>query len=284
MSARGSLKPKNDFVFGKLFGEPDSRDSLKALLNAILRQDGREPIAEIVVIENRTLDRWRPEDKLGSLDILAELASGEQVNVEMQVANPYNMIPRTIFYAAKLFTRSIKAGQDYEVLRKTIAINLLNFRLLASSDRFHHTFHLRDDVTPHALLTDVMELHFIEFPKFEQTPKDKRNPLHRWLMFMDDQLGEDELKELMAMDSMIEKTEARLEQLSDDPLARELAEARERAIRDWNSSMAGSRKEGREEGKTEIAVKLLKSGMNHDFVAEMTGLTLEQIGRLDAER
>ncbi|MFD0672367.1 PD-(D/E)XK nuclease family transposase [Cohnella sp. GCM10027633] len=35
------LKPKNDFVFGKLFGAQESKRSLLTLLNAILREDGQ---------------------------------------------------------------------------------------------------------------------------------------------------------------------------------------------------------------------------------------------------
>ncbi|XID92004.1 Rpn family recombination-promoting nuclease/putative transposase [Paenibacillaceae bacterium WGS1546] len=184
---------------------------------------------------------------------------------------------------AKLFASSIKPGENYKAVRKTIVINLLDFKLLESA-RFHHTFHFRDDLEPHLLLTDVLEAHFIEFPKFERARKDKRNPLHRWLMFMDEKLSEQELKELTAMDPIIGKTEERLEMLSADDHVRNLAEARDKALRDWNSSMEGSREEGlargRAEGKAEVALKLLRSGMEPKFVAEVTGLSLQEVERM----
>jgi predicted transposase/invertase (TIGR01784 family) len=105
------LKPKNDFIFGRLFGEKESKESLIALLNAILRQDGLDPIVQLKVIDNKQLKKLMMGEKTGSLDIRADLASGEQINIEMQIANRNNMIQRTLFYMAKLFIASIKAGE-----------------------------------------------------------------------------------------------------------------------------------------------------------------------------
>ncbi|XID91693.1 Rpn family recombination-promoting nuclease/putative transposase [Paenibacillaceae bacterium WGS1546] len=298
---RYRLKPKNDFVFGRLFGAQESKESLIALLNAILRQDGSAPIVEITIVGNRTLEKTMLNDKTGSLDILAILEGGERVNIEMQVVNPYNMVQRTLFYMAKLFASSIKPGENYRTIRKTIVINLLDFKLLESA-RFHHTFHFRDDLEPHLLLTDVLEAHFIEFSKFEKAKKDKRNPLHRWLMFMDEKLPAKELKELTEMDPIIGRTEERLEFA--DEHVRRLADARDKALRDWNSSMEGSyeegltrgmaegeakgrvegkaegKAEGEAKGKEEIARNLLRRGMEPAFVAEVTGLSIEAIEKM----
>jgi predicted transposase/invertase (TIGR01784 family) len=277
------LKPKNDFVFGRLFGEKESKDSLISLLNAILRKNGQEAIADLKIIENKQLRKMILDEKTGSLDIRAELASGEQVNIEMQMVNRYNMVRRTLFYMAKLYASSIKSGEDYAKLKKTIAINLLDFEQF-KFERFHSTFHFYEDHENRAMLTDALEVHFIEFPKFERAAKDKRDPLHRWLMFLDEKLPEEELKELMAMDPMIEKTEEKLELLSGDESVRELAEARARALSDWNSSMNGSREEGRAEGKAEVAFRLLQKGMDVEFAAEMTGLSVDEVRRIAAEK
>ncbi|MCD9023881.1 Rpn family recombination-promoting nuclease/putative transposase [Cohnella silvisoli] len=105
------LKPKNDFIFGRLFGEEESKESLIALLNAILRQEKQEQIVDLTVIENKQLKKIMFDEKTGRLDIRADLASGEQINIEMQVVNQYNMIKRTLFYLTKLFVDSIKVGE-----------------------------------------------------------------------------------------------------------------------------------------------------------------------------
>jgi predicted transposase/invertase (TIGR01784 family) len=102
-------------------------------------------------------------------------------------------------------------------------------------------------------------------------------------MFLDEKLPDDELKELMAMDPNIEKAEEKLELLSSDEFMRELAEARARAQSDWVSSMEGSKAEGKAEGKEEVALMLLKKGMDPTFISEVTGLTVQAINRLTRE-
>jgi predicted transposase/invertase (TIGR01784 family) len=281
------LKPKNDFVFGRLFGEKESKESLISLLNAILRQNGNDPIVELKVIENKQLKKQLLNDKTGRLDIRAELESGEQINIEMQIANRHNMTKRTLFYLTKLFTASIKTGEPFEKLKKTIAINLLDFELF-TFERFHSIFHLYEDHEEHVMLTDVLEVHFIEFPKFERVKKDTSIALHRWLLFLDEKLPEEELKELMRMDPAISKTEEHLELLSSDELTRQLAEARGYALSEWHTQMNGSRAEGRAEGKAEgeakgkaiIIARLLKKGMDPAFISEATGLSLTEIERI----
>jgi hypothetical protein len=42
------------------------------------------------------------------------------------------------------------------------------------------------------------------------------NPLHRWLKFFDKMLSEEELKELVEMDSAIKRAEKKLKYLSSD--------------------------------------------------------------------
>jgi predicted transposase/invertase (TIGR01784 family) len=208
----------------------------------------------------------------------------------MQMVNHYNMIKRTLFYLAKLFTASIKAGDDHAKLKKTIVINLIEFELF-EFERFHSTFHFYEDHEQHVMLTDTLEVHFIEFPKFDRIIKDKSDALHRWLLFMDEKLPDDELKELMAMDPIIQKTEEQLELMSSDEFIRDLAEARAKALSDWNSSMAGSRAEGiaigeakgKAEGKAEVVAKLLQKGTDIAFIAEVTGLSVRDIERIIEE-
>ncbi len=277
--AYSRLKPKNDFIFQRLFGERESKGNLIALLNAILKQDGLDPIVELSVLENKELKKLLFSEKTGRLDIRAELASGEQINVEMQIANKHNMEKRTLFYLAKLFTSSIKTGEPFEKLKKTITINLLDYEFLPTA-RFHSTFHFYEDLEKQVRLTDVLEVHFIEFPKFERATKDKSIALHRWLMFLDEKLPEEELKELMAMDRAIEKIEVQLEELSNDEFTRQLAEARGHALSEWNTQILGSKAEGKVEAKVEIVKNLLNKGLDAALISEVSGLSLQEIKRI----
>lgn len=51
------VKPLNDFIFKKLFGEKGNEDILLSFLNAVLKRTCAEPIEEVCIIENKELKR-----------------------------------------------------------------------------------------------------------------------------------------------------------------------------------------------------------------------------------
>jgi hypothetical protein len=66
------MKPKNDFIFQKLFGEEESKSSLISLLNAILGLEGEKRIRKLQVKDNKQLQKETVDDNTGRLDIYAE--------------------------------------------------------------------------------------------------------------------------------------------------------------------------------------------------------------------
>ena len=51
------LKPLNDFIFKKLFGEKGDEPMLLSFLNAILNRTQKEKLTEIEIIENKELTK-----------------------------------------------------------------------------------------------------------------------------------------------------------------------------------------------------------------------------------
>ena len=86
-----NLKPTNDFVFKKLFGEEKNVDILKDLLQSILPE---LKIAKVVVNKDVSLERKLITDKLGILDVMATLNDNTKINIEMQVEDWHNTIER----------------------------------------------------------------------------------------------------------------------------------------------------------------------------------------------
>src|SRR5690606_27491736 len=139
------------------------------------------------------------------------------------------------------------------------------------------------------MLTDMWELHFVEFEKFRKQPFDIREPLQRWLRYMDERTSSGQLEELMSMDPLIRMAEERLTALSADEETRVLYEAREKAIRDQNSLVFAARKEGRQEGERvgeekglqkglqqgveTVARNMLSEGADEALVSRFTGLS-----------
>ncbi|MFZ5989541.1 MAG: Rpn family recombination-promoting nuclease/putative transposase [Bacillota bacterium] len=221
-------------------------------------------------------------DKSGRLDVRAKTADGMQVDIEVQLTNQRNMEKRTMFYWGKLFLEGIKQGDDYISLSKVITINILDFNFL-DIDKFHSKYHLWEDEEDNYLLTDLIEIHFIEMPKFRAfKEKDlKGNSLHRWLKFFDKMLSEEELKELIEMDSAIKRAEKKLEYLSSDEQTLALYKAREDSLHERANMISpakeGGREQGREEGKLIVAKKMLLSELDIEPVSKFTEISIEQL-------
>ncbi|KZL89739.1 PD-(D/E)XK nuclease family transposase [Clostridium magnum DSM 2767] len=132
-------------------------------------------------------------------------------------------------------------------------------------------------------LTDLMELNFIELPKFLKQQKDLEDSLQRWLLFLI-KPNKEIFEEIEMKDPTIKKAKTILEFLERDAETVRLAELREKAIRDEISRIEGAREEGRdegrEEGKIEVAKKLLKMGMDILTVINATELKKEEIEKI----
>jgi hypothetical protein len=93
-------------------------------------------------------------------------------------------------------------------LPAVIAINIVNFEFVAVDD-FHTSFHLWEDRHKECMLTDALEIHFVDMVKYKQLrEKDIRHDaLHRWLCFFDKDTPDKIVKEVLKMDTAIQKAE-----------------------------------------------------------------------------
>ncbi|KEZ50895.1 Rpn family recombination-promoting nuclease/putative transposase [Metabacillus indicus] len=285
------LKPLNDFVFKKLFGENKDKDILIGFINAVLDIE----VEDLYIVEEK-LDKDKIDDKQGILDIKAICHSGEKINIEVQLVNEHNMIERTLFYWAKLYAEDFKAAEKYSDLNRTITINLLGFTLLDEIESFH-SIHKISDTKTGKTLTELLELHFIEMPKFSSITPDVHNSLHRWLLFLrEDKNNQQNLEEVFILDQLVAKAEDKLRRLSADEETIRLYQLREKYLSDQKTQMDGARKAGWNEGRSkgldegksekaaEIAKNLLKvPGMSIQDVSDYTGLSLDEVKELEKE-
>ena len=270
------LKPLNDFIFKKLFGEKGDEPMLLSFLNAVLKRTQKEELAEIEIVENKELTKELIEDKTGRIDVRAKTARGEQIDIEVQLTDQDNMDKRTLFYWGKLYLEGIKQGEDYRKLTKVITINLLDFKFLETKD-YHSSFHLWEDREKEYMLTDLVEIHFIELPKFRelQNRAHENKALIRWLTFLQKDISREVLEELMEMEPAIKMAEEKLDYLSSDPETIELYKAREYSAHE----RANLINTGIERGKREVAIALLDI-LDDETIALKTGLSIEEVIKL----
>lgn len=271
------LKPLNDFIFKKLFGEKGDEPVLIAFLNAVLQKTRKEEIKEIVIKDNKELTKELINDKTGRIDVRATTVKGEEIDIEVQIKDQNNMDKRTLFYWSKLYLEGIKKGGDYKELNKVITINLLDFEYLETK-QYHSSFHLWEDEQKDYMLTDLVEIHFIELPKFRalQNKDFKESSLQRWLAFLEKDINKNMLEELMNMEPAIKMAEEKLDYLSSDPYTIELYKARE----DSEHEKANFFSSGQDSKAREIAKNMIDMGMTNDIIRKATGLNEEEIEML----
>ena len=267
------LRPLNDFIFKKLFGEPESKENLRAFLNALLYNNIGN-IREIEIIKDKELTTDEIINKTGIIDVLAKIEDGTHINIEVQLTDQKNMDKRTLFYWSRIYNRGIIKGEDYSNLNKVITINILDFNFI-DLDKFHTEFTLRESEYNDYKLTDVLEIHFIEMPKFKKlSNKDLENDrLQRWLMFLRNDISDSELEDLIDMDNDIKKAEERLEYLSSDPQTMEIYWERERALYERANLIST----GEHNEKVNTVLRSYKLGLTIEQIAKISELKEEQV-------
>ena len=284
------LDPKNDVVFQKIFGSPENEEILISFLNALLSKTEKEKIEKVEYVDTKLNNIDVADDKIGVLDVRVITDNGTHINIEIQLINRYNMIKRTLFYWSRLYSGQIKRGANYKDLNKTITINILNFNYI-DSEKYHNIYHLYEDEVK-SQLTDLLEIQFVELPKFLNQNPDVDNSLNGWLTFLTNPGREG----IEMSEPVIGKAIAVLDFLSRDPETVRLAELRMKKILDERSMLEGAREEARKEGlkeglkegkiegireaKLETAKNLLTIGLPLDQIVSVTGLSKEEINSL----
>ena len=284
-----ALVPTNDFVFKRIFGRKGNEDITKGLIKSILKQE----INELSLDENTILEKDFQDDKIGILDIKAKINNSDIVNIEMQVIKYSNIQKRIMFYWSKLYTDEIKSGDDYNNLKKTIVILIADFELDVAKDipKYLTKWQIREEDYSTNILTDMLQINIIELPKLikalEKNEIDKKDKLTLWTTFIisPEKIGE----KVMEENKDIKKAKEELEKLKQDKTAKELARLRMKHIMDqkaiqeygYDEGRKTGISEGRQDEKIKIAKKLLKMNLSIELITESTGLTKEEVEKLN---
>ena len=263
-------------MFKRIFGHIGNEDITASLINSIVEKQ----ITNVKLDNNTILEKDLFDDKVGILDIRAKLSNNINCNIEMQLVDKKNIEKRILFYWSKMYSSSIKAGEDYDNLEKTIVILISDYELdsLKKIPKYQTKWQIREEEYHKIILTDVMELYIIELPKFvkysEKNEKDDKEK-NLWLKFIE---NPEVVK--MSENAEIQKAQRELEKISNDEHERYLAELREKYIMDQKATEDAGYDKGKKAGIIEMAKEMLKRGLDIKMICDITKLTKEEIERL----
>ncbi|MEG0388446.1 MAG: Rpn family recombination-promoting nuclease/putative transposase [Niameybacter sp.] len=277
---KGLLDPKVDFVFKNIFGSEKHPEILISFLNAILQP--AEPIVE-VEIKGTDIAKHFIEDKYSRLDIKAVTSHQEIINIEIQLKNEHNMVKRSLYYLSKMYEEQLGEGDDYASLKRTICINILNFKYL-KTEVFHTGYRLKE-IQSNEELTDVIEMHFIEIPKLPKD-SDETDMLVAWTEFLKDPESE-KVRNLELTIQEVREAKSELIRMSNNEEQRAMYEMRAKILKDKVSALNKAREEGEvigiEKGIEKVARALLDV-LDDKMIATKTGLSEQEIAKLRQEQ
>jgi predicted transposase/invertase (TIGR01784 family) len=219
-------------------GEKGDEVQLLSFLNALLRPNSDNPFTHVDIIENTTINPKVLGDKKSILDVRAKLSDHTKTNIEVQLRNLGDMAERSLYYWSREFASSLKQGSTYIALPKIISINIVNFKYTPYAE-YHTTYHLREDTHTEFMLTDRLEIHFIDMVEYRRLKaiNVEENGLHRWLTFFDNRAPEELRKKVVNMDIAIQKAHDKIAEALRDEEAVWAYEVIEKAEHDYASEM-----------------------------------------------
>ncbi len=280
-----NLKITNDFVFKKIFGKQENEVLLKDLLTSILNIS----IQKIQIKSDVVLEKVLEENKTGILDIQAMADNNKLVNIEIQVKDEYNIKERSLYYWSAMYHNGLGKGNNYKEGIQTIAINILNFNCFEDGP-YHEIGRIKRDYN-NEIVTDKLELHFIQIPKFREKGLKIESNLDAWMHFINNE-NKKGVELAMKKNNVIKKAAKELEYLSGDEEIRRIAFLREKAIMDEYNNISSAKEEGLKEGiekgiekgmrqrNIQIARKMIEQKIDIKTIANITGLTIEEIQQL----
>ena len=247
------MLPTVDFCFKELMQNPKVRQGFIA---AIMGKDPKT-IRKTTLIPNATKKESK-DAKLGILDVMVEMEDGSKVNMEMQVAYFGWWSSRVLFYVSKTYSGQIREGEDYDVLKKCIHVSILDFIHFPQDKKCYRKIAFCDVETGEQY-TDLMELHILELKKLSPGDQNEEGVI-RWMRFF---VGKNrkEFEDMAKTDEYIEEAYDELKKLSMDEQKRMEYEARQKAIRDYNSQMKSAREYGLKLGREEGIEQGIKQGI-----------------------
>ena len=283
------INPYTDFGFKKLFGEEANKDLLIDFLNALLPKKHR---IKTLSFKNPDQLGATESDRRAVFDVYCEAKSGEKLIVEMQKAEQEYFKDRSVYYAAHpIRSQGQKGKWNYE-LKTVYLIGILDFiydindpnpiliREVSLKDQHGKEFY------------EKLQMIYIQMPLFDKTESELEDRKDKWLYFLKNLPSLEHIPAILKekvfqkafltaeIASMTEKDRDFYEQNLDDyrTYLATIETAENKGIR---KGIDIGRAEGEVQKTMDIARNMKKDGVDLSFITKYTGLSPDEISRLD---
>lgn len=174
------LDPKADVTFKKVFGE--HKNLVISLLNALLPLDDGKQVESIEYLPPEMVPD-NPDKKNSIVDVRCEETGGRTFIVEMQLNWTTAFKERVLFNAAKAYVRQIDRSEEYKLLQPVYSLNLVNTTFEPDTDNCYHYYSMVHHLDTKKKI-DGLHLVFVELPKFKPQSFAEKKMAVLWLKFL----------------------------------------------------------------------------------------------------
>ena len=278
--------PRYDIAFKKLFVDKGNENILIDFLNDVLERKNIIKIESVSIADSNNLPLVLSQ-KTSIVDVRCFDDKKRNYQIEMQLGYQQDYAERCQFYTSYFITKQLEKGNRYKKLEPIIFISVLNFKLF-DHDRFL-SHHLTTDIQDHRQYLNLIEHHFLELPKFEKNENELKDSIDRWAYFFKNAEKCNQIPSTMADDAIMNEAFDVLKRTNWTPADLDKyftaldAERSNQSI--LETTLDKGKREGKIEGrieeKIEIAKTLLKRHMPLEEIVAITGLSIEEIKKLE---
>lgn len=277
-----------DWAIKHMLRDKANFDVLEGLITVLIGE--RVKILKILESES---NQESADDKFNRVDIKAENDKGHIIIVEVQLTRQLYYLQRILYGASKAVTEHINLGDKYDKIKKIYSISILYCDMGKGSDYVYHGrtefkgLHTGDDLVVTTKERDTIvrvapkdvfpEYYLIRVNEFDKIPE---NPLDEWL----DYLKNGKIKDNTEVPGL-QQAKRKLQYLRMSERERQEYDRHIDNIMIQNDVLDTAKTEGFTEGFTEgvvegrkaLAREMLRSGVDPETVARLSGFTPEEL-------
>lgn len=306
------INPFTDVGFKRIFGQEVTKELLIEFLNDLLV--GERTIRDISFMDKELLPEYL-EGRGVIYDVYCTTDNGEHFIVEMQNRQQQNFRDRALFYLSRTISYQGERGTDWKFdLKAVYGVFFMNFRLDDTPHKLRTDVILSDRDT-HEQFSDKLRFIFIELPAFTKEEDECDTDFERWIYTLknmetlermpfkarksvfeklekivdiaslskEDREKYDEsikvYRDNLAVEAYAKQREEKVKAEAKAYIKKSIAEGIAAAKAEFAVSLAAAQAAAAQKD-LEIAQKMKAKGLSPEEIADITGLTHEQIRQL----
>jgi len=274
------INPFTDFGFKKLFGSEPNKDLLIDFLNQVL--PGKHRIKDLTYASTEKLGNTET-DRKAIFDLYCIGENGERFIVEMQKAKQNFFKDRSVYYSSFPIEEQAKKGDWNYQLAAVYMVGILDFTF--SEDELErevrHEVQLKDQKC--RVFYDKLTYIYLEMPNFRKAEAELQTNFDKW-MYILQELPHLQNRPKALQERVFQKLFEAAEIAKFTPDEKNKYAESLKYYRDLKNVVDTSFDEGKAEGKDErnieIALQMKAKGMDTNLIAEITGLSIDEIEKI----